>query len=72
MADTDTSKGGLYEPLIPPFEQLAGDNHGPIALATAVTLIVITGLTVAVKLWTRLATTRNLGLNDAAIIAAIV
>lgn len=69
---SDTSEGSLYEPLKPPFEQLTADNRGPIVLATAATIVVITGLTVGVKLWTRLATVRTVGANDVAILFAMV
>lgn len=69
---SDTGEGDLYEPLKPPFENLTADNRGPIVLATAATIIVITGLTVGVKLWTRLATVRSMGPNDIAIVAAMV
>ncbi|KIX04957.1 uncharacterized protein Z518_05829 [Rhinocladiella mackenziei CBS 650.93] len=68
MADSDT---GINEPLLPPFQQITSNNRGPISLATAITLVVITSLTVAVKLWTRLSTTRTLGLNDLAIIFSL-
>ncbi|KEF54873.1 uncharacterized protein A1O9_09316 [Exophiala aquamarina CBS 119918] len=68
---SDTGEGNLYEPLKPPFEGLTPDNRGPIALATAATIVVITGLTVGVKLWTRLATIRTMGANDIAILVAM-
>ena len=63
---------GLHEPLLPPFHLLTPKNRGPLVLVTGVILVVITTLTVAVKLWTRYATTRSLALNDATIIAAAV
>jgi hypothetical protein len=63
---------GINEPLLPPLQSLTPTNRGPLALVTANTLVVITTLTVAVKLWTRYATTRTLGLNDAAMMAATV
>jgi len=69
---SDTGEGNLYEPLKPPFESLTPDNRGPIILAVAATIIVITGLTVGVKLWTRIATTRSVGINDGAMILAMV
>lgn len=69
---SQTGQGDLYEPLKPPFESITADNRGPVALAVAVTIIVITGLTVGVKLWTRLATTRTVGFNDIAMVAALV
>lgn len=69
---SDTGEGNLYEPLKPPFKELTPDNRGPIVLATAATIVVITGLTVGVKLWTRLATVRSIGANDIAILVAMV
>jgi hypothetical protein len=72
MPDSDTSSGGINEPLLPPLQDITATNKGPIILATAVTLFIISALTVIVKLWTRFATTRNLGANDAAILAALV
>ncbi len=69
---SDSNPGDLYEPLIPPLEKLTSTNRGPIVLATGTTLLIITGLTVLVKIWTRLATTRNLGLNDYAILGSLV
>ncbi|EXJ65321.1 hypothetical protein A1O7_01662 [Cladophialophora yegresii CBS 114405] len=66
------SEGGIYEPLLPPLQDITATNRGPIALATAVTLLIVSTLTVVVKLWTRFATTRSFGLNDAAIIVAMV
>ncbi|OCT54487.1 hypothetical protein CLCR_00856 [Cladophialophora carrionii] len=66
------SEGGIYEPLLPPLQDITATNRGPVALATAVTLLIISTLTVVVKLWTRFATTGNFGLNDAAIVVSIV
>ena len=72
MSGGDGSSSGIYEPLLPPLQDITATDRGPIALATAVTLLVISTLTVSVKLWTRIATTRNVGANDAAMIAAVV
>jgi type IV secretory pathway VirB2 component (pilin) len=63
---------GLYEPLEPPYQNLTATNRGPIAFTAATTLIAITGLTTAIKLWTMYATTRRLGLNDGCMILALV
>ncbi|OAL30249.1 hypothetical protein AYO20_08823 [Fonsecaea nubica] len=71
MSGSDTGQGGIYEPLLPPLQDITPKDRGPIALATAVTLLVISSLTVGVKLWTRYATTRNFGANDIAMFAAI-
>ncbi|KIW26305.1 uncharacterized protein PV07_09406 [Cladophialophora immunda] len=71
MSGSDTGDGGIYEPLLPPLQDITPQNRGPIALATAVTLLVISSLTVGVKLWTRYATTRNFGSNDIVMFAAI-
>jgi type IV secretory pathway VirB2 component (pilin) len=75
MADIPTSGSephGLYEPLELPFQDLTDTNRGPIAFTTASTLIIITSLTVLVKLWTVWATTRKLALNDGIMILALV
>lgn len=69
---SDDSNTGIFEPLLPPLQDITKTNRGPIALATAVTLIIITTLTVVVKLWTRYATTRNFGGNDYMMMAATV
>ncbi|KAJ9606421.1 hypothetical protein H2200_009382 [Cladophialophora chaetospira] len=71
MSGSDSSGSGIYEPLRPPLQDITATNRGPIALATAVTLLIISTLTVSVKLWTRFATTRKLGANDVAIVAAM-
>lgn len=63
---------GIYEPLLSPFQILSDDNRGPVAFTTATTLIVITSLTVCIKLWTVWATTRKLALNDGIMIFALV
>ena len=41
MSGSDGSGSGLYEPLLPPLQDITATNRGPIALATAVTLLVI-------------------------------
>lgn len=69
---SDDSNTGIFEPLLPPLQDITKTNRGPIALATAVTLIIITTLTVVVKLWTRFATTRDFGGNDYMMMAATV
>lgn len=63
---------GLYEPLMPPFQDLTAAHQGPILMVISIPLLVIATLTVIVKLWTVYGITRKLGLSEIAIIAAIV
>lgn len=63
---------GIYEPLQPPYQILSDTNRGPVALVTATTLIIITSLTVSIKVYTMFATTRKLGFNDLSMIGSMV
>lgn len=76
MADGPSASGdepsGIYEPLLPPYQLLTDANRGPLALVTATTLLIITTLTVSIKVWTIFATTRKLGFNDITMISSIV
>ena len=63
---------GLYEPLMPPFQNLTPTHRGPILMVISIPLLVVAALTVSVKLWTVYGITRKLGLSEIAIIGAIV
>lgn len=63
---------GIYEPLKAPFQHLTATNRGPIAFVTAVALIVITSLTVLVKMYTTYTAARKLAWNDVTMLAAAV
>lgn len=72
MAGAGTDQSGLYEALIPPFQQITDTNRGPIALVVATTFMIITTLTVTVKVYTMYATTRKLSIGDGMMLLALV
>ncbi|RMZ86275.1 hypothetical protein DV736_g6498, partial [Chaetothyriales sp. CBS 134916] len=56
----------------PAFAQLTKDNNGPIVIVASYIFVIISLLSVAVKIWTRIQTTQKLIWNDIAMLAASV
>lgn len=67
-----TPTTGIYEPLLPPWHPVTSSDRGAYAFLAPVVLIVLTGLTVTVKLQMTATTFRKLRLDDYALIAALV
>ena len=63
---------GIYEPLMPPFQNLTVTHRGPILMVTSIPLLVIAALIVMVKIWTVYGITKKLGLSEVAIVASVV
>jgi hypothetical protein len=71
-SSAEQEQTGLYEPLLPPFQELSATRRGPAALVVATTFFIITTITVVIKVYTMYATTRKLGWNDGMMIASLV
>jgi hypothetical protein len=63
---------GIYEALMPPFQNITTTHRGPVLMVTSIPLLVVAALTVMVKMWTVYGITRKLGMSEVAIVAAIV
>jgi len=72
MTEDGSGQSGLYESLIPPYQQITDTNRGPIALVAATTFMIVTTLTVTVKVYTMYATTRKLSWGDGMMMLALV
>lgn len=71
-SDGPGSTKGLYEPRLPPYQELSSNNHGAYVLMTAVILVIMSGLAVAVKLQTTVSKFGKLRWDDLALITAQV
>lgn len=63
---------GIYEPLLTPWHPVSEGNRSAYAFLASVVFIVITGLTVTIKLQMTATTFRKLRGDDYALIAALV
>jgi len=72
MAEGGSRQIGLYESLSPPFQQITDTNRGPIAFVVATTFMIITALTVMIKVYTMYATARKLSWGDGMMMLALV
>lgn len=63
---------GLYQPLLPPYHPVSASDRSAYAFLAPVVFVVITGLTVTIKLQMTAATFRKLRVDDYALIAALV
>lgn len=69
---SSTEHSGLYEPLLPPYQELSGTRRGPAAFVVATTFLILSTITVIIKVYTMYATTRKLGWNDGMMVTALV
>lgn len=67
-----TPTTGVYEHLMPPEYAISPDERGGYVMLPAVILIVVTGLTICVKLQITFSTFKKFRPDDYALIAALV
>jgi hypothetical protein len=68
MSSSETSPSASNAP----FQRLTAENHGPVVIVAAYIFLITSFLAVAVKIWTRLSTTRKLASTDYTVLVGIV
>lgn len=72
VAMSDTTSSFPTPSTSPAFQQLSDTNHGPWVVVAAYIFILLSIITVWIKVWTRYQTTRKIVFNDAFILLSLV